>query len=223
MSKQRNYYTVLGVSSDADTQAIKDAYRRLAKESHPDAHGRSEAERFREATEAYTTLRDPSARRQYDESMRAAETPRGYDLRWRDPAGFDRGSSSDLSWDFPRHKTRGPVRGRRFGNDVDDILSALRRRGLGGIFSFRHNRPFFDAESKAEFFSTHEATEFELTISVTPEEAAAGGSYHVQIPNEPGYFADLTIPRGVRDGTVLLATVLGAEIGTIARVTITVD
>jgi molecular chaperone DnaJ len=63
----RDYYDVLGVARTADDDAIRRAYRRLARELHPDVSAEPTAEeRFRELTGAYTVLSDPSARLLYD-------------------------------------------------------------------------------------------------------------------------------------------------------------
>ncbi|GAB4246225.1 MAG: molecular chaperone DnaJ [Thermoleophilia bacterium] len=64
----RDYYEILGVSRDSDTQEIKRAYRRLARQHHPDLNGPDpEAEeKFKEATEAYEVLSDPQKRQAYD-------------------------------------------------------------------------------------------------------------------------------------------------------------
>ncbi|MBR2257223.1 MAG: molecular chaperone DnaJ [Blautia sp.] len=74
MAEKRDYYEVLGVDRNADDAALKKAYRQLAKKYHPDVNpGDKEAEaKFKEATEAYGVLSDPTKRRQYDQFGHAA-------------------------------------------------------------------------------------------------------------------------------------------------------
>ena len=62
----KDYYEILGISRDADQDAIKRAYRRRAREFHPDANpDKPHAEgRFKELAEAYAVLSDPEKRRQ---------------------------------------------------------------------------------------------------------------------------------------------------------------
>jgi molecular chaperone DnaJ len=70
MAMPKDYYVVLGVSRGADVNKIKKAYRKVAKELHPDISANKESEeKFLEAREAYETLRDETKRRQYDEEL----------------------------------------------------------------------------------------------------------------------------------------------------------
>ena len=68
MSTQRDYYEILGIDKNADQEAIKKAYRKLAMQFHPDKNpGDKEAEdKFKEAASAYEILSDSQKRAQYD-------------------------------------------------------------------------------------------------------------------------------------------------------------
>ena len=68
MAEQINYYRILGVARTASQSEIKAAYRRLAKERHPDHSGGSEAE-FSRLQEANAVLSDPNRRRRHDEAL----------------------------------------------------------------------------------------------------------------------------------------------------------
>lgn len=65
-----NYYAVLCVAPTATTEEIRSAYRRQARENHPDLGGSQEA--FSDAREAWETLRDPARRKAYDAELAAA-------------------------------------------------------------------------------------------------------------------------------------------------------
>jgi molecular chaperone DnaJ len=66
----KDYYLVLGISRGADLNKIKRAYRKIAKQSHPDiTHSSQDAERFIEIREAYETLTDEVKRRKYDADL----------------------------------------------------------------------------------------------------------------------------------------------------------
>ena len=68
MAEKRDYYEVLGVSKTASEQEIKSAFRKKAKEFHPDLNkdDPNAAEKFKEAQEAYSVLSDESKRKMYE-------------------------------------------------------------------------------------------------------------------------------------------------------------
>ena len=68
MPEAPDYYGVLGVARDADAATIKKAFRRLARENHPDGNPNDPeaVERFKAIGEAYAVLSDPDKRAQYD-------------------------------------------------------------------------------------------------------------------------------------------------------------
>lgn len=107
---KRDYYEVLGVQRDADEKALKQAYRALARQHHPDRNqGDPEAEvRFKEASEAYGVLADTETRKRYDRMGHAGFESQG-------PGGFDpsnMGSAKEIfeglfgAFSASRRKTR---------------------------------------------------------------------------------------------------------------------
>jgi molecular chaperone DnaJ len=97
----RDYYELLGVPRDADEQEIKRAFRRLARELHPDVSEHPEADtRFREVSEAYEVLSNPETRQLYDRYGHAGLRSGGFT-----PTHFDLSDLGDLFSTF-------------FGNDL---------------------------------------------------------------------------------------------------------
>lgn len=74
MTDEQDYYALLGVPRDADEQALRQAYRTLARRYHPDVVGTGSLERMQELNVAYQTLSDPVRRREYDLRYPAATT-----------------------------------------------------------------------------------------------------------------------------------------------------
>jgi curved DNA-binding protein CbpA len=76
MASDDDYYQVLGVSPNATTPEIRRAFRRLAREQHPDRnHHADGAERFRALADAYAVLNDPAERARYDRATRPSQAP----------------------------------------------------------------------------------------------------------------------------------------------------
>lgn len=109
----KDFYKVLGVSKDATETDIKKAYRKLAKDLHPDRNpGDTAAEqRFKEVGEAYAVLSDPEQRKQYD-AIRAMGSGARFQAGGRDGAGFEDMFGSMFG-------------GRGGASSMDDILSGL--------------------------------------------------------------------------------------------------
>jgi molecular chaperone DnaJ len=110
---ERDYYELLGVTRDASADEIKRAFRRLARELHPDVSEAPDAEhRFREVVEAYEVLSNSERRELYDRFGHAGLRSGGFQ-----PSAFDLGSLSDLFSAFFGDDLFG-VRGRGRGADI---------------------------------------------------------------------------------------------------------
>ena len=103
-----NYYNELGVARNATQDEIKKAYRKLARESHPDNNpdDKKAEDRFKRISEAYETLSDPKKREQYDAvGDRPAGGPQFDPGAFRDAGGVD--LSDLLGGLFNRGRARG--------------------------------------------------------------------------------------------------------------------
>ena len=143
MAPQRDYYQVLGVGETATTDEIKKAFRRLAKQHHPDRNPNNpqSAERFKEINEAHDVLSDPEKRKKYDQLRRyGAFAGAGGEGR-RGPGEGDSGVDFDIS-DLSSFGGLGDIFSSIFGRrgakepDVEEIETTVaipfRVAALGG-------------------------------------------------------------------------------------------
>ncbi|MFF5919250.1 molecular chaperone DnaJ [Streptomyces flavochromogenes] len=126
---EKDYYKVLGVPKDATEAEIKKAYRKLARENHPDANKNDAKaeERFKEISEANDILGDPKKRKEYDEA-RALFGNGGF----RSPGGPGGGSFNfDLGDLFGGTQGAGAGGGFGGGGGIGDVFGGLFNRGAG--------------------------------------------------------------------------------------------
>src|SRR5579871_6755453 len=116
----KDYYAVLGVARDADQDAIRRAYRKLARKYHPDVNSDADAEeRFKELGEAYDALSDPDKRERYDRL--------GADWQAQERQAPD----ADFEQFFTGQGFGGEEAGMPFGDDLFERLFG--RRGGDGV------------------------------------------------------------------------------------------
>jgi len=191
--QERDLYKILGVARDVDADALKKAYRKLARRHHPDVNPGDKAaeEKFKEISEAYDVLSDPAKRRNYDE-FGEISLQGGFDAeqarRAREAFGARFGGGAGPGGGM-RFEYGGGDEPFEFG-DLDDLLG---RMGFGGR----------GASGRAAGLR---GSDFETTLELDFLEAARGGERRLslQLPGDDGRLHAETItvriPPGVADG-----------------------
>jgi DnaJ-class molecular chaperone len=179
----RDYYEILGVGRDANRGEVKTAFRRLARELHPDVndHDPEAEEKFKEAAEAYEVLSDPERRRAYDAYGHEGLRGNGF----APGAGF--GTIDDIfealfSGQGVRF-TRGPMRGQ-------DLVHQVEITAIDAMLGATVKTPSQEGEREIELPSgTQHGTQYALRGHGLP--GANGGPpgdlvivVHVVVPGE---------------------------------------
>lgn len=182
-----DYYKVLGVEPTADEKSIKTAYRKLARQYHPDVNKEAGAEdKFKEIAEAYDVLKNPDKRAEFDQLRQYAQQGGNFEVppNWQS-------QSSNGGFHFETGGQEGD-----FSDFFESIFGANRRSGSGKGSGFSFKRAGRDIE---------------LELPVFLEEVISGDSkainYKVPSYDVNGHRqADITkslsvkIPRGVVSG-----------------------
>ena len=178
----RDLYATLGVSRTADDEAIKKAYRQLAKTLHPDrAPGPANEQRFKEVNQAYEVLSDPARKGLYDE-FGEASLAQGFDAerarmyRQYQQRGGSPGGHVDLQDLFGAQ-----------GGDLGDMLGDLfgRARGAGGAGGARRRR----------------GQDLETSVSIDFVSAVKGTTLQVRPRGAVGEPVSVRIPPGAHEGS----------------------
>lgn len=160
----KDYYADLGVSSSADQSEIKRAYRKLARENHPDTHpdDPAAADRFKRVAEAYDVLSDASERKEYDQ----------FKAMLRNGGGFGRNGGAGFPGGF-RSTNMGGQGAQDF--DLSDLFGGAtggssQGGGFGDIFGSVFNR----SGSAGHSAKPSRGADVETEITLDFREAAKG-------------------------------------------------
>ncbi len=171
----KDYYRILGVDRKADSKAIGEAFRRLARQYHPDVNKDPQAaEKFKEINEAYQVLSDPQKRARYDQMLELRERGVPWEQVFTQPGGGPRQDQWTVVFGTPQ-----------------DLL---------GGFSDFFRRFFGDLGGLEPFEPAPAAGPLTTTAEISLEEAFRGTERELLVRNGFPRRVRVRIPPGVRTG-----------------------
>ncbi|MDX2114741.1 MAG: DnaJ C-terminal domain-containing protein [Planctomycetota bacterium] len=200
MAAKHDYYDILGVARDATEDAIKTAYRKLARELHPDVNKAPDAsKKFAQLQEAYEVLSDPAKRSNYD---RFGTAEPGYS-----PAGGDPGSRrATYSWSNvggrPGPWSTGDFSEQDIGSIFEEVFGGRPGSGFGAGSA--------SSSGRAKARSTR-GKDIEQEIVLDFMEAVRGGTRSIRVrKNSSTQTIEVHVPAGITEGAKLRMRGAGA-------------
>ncbi|MBO0703305.1 MAG: DnaJ domain-containing protein [Candidatus Dormibacteraeota bacterium] len=198
MPATKDYYETLGLPRNASQKDIQSAFRRLARQYHPDVRpGDKEAEEmFKRVSQAHAVLADPEKRQLYDR----------YGEQWQQagaagaPTGGPTGAGTGTTY-------------QRVDFDPEDLRDVFRNFNVGqagGSASFADLFGNMFNRDGGRTARTAHTLDQEVDLSISFHESYAGTHRRVQTPD--GRSLELTVPPGVADGTILRAPGIRARV-----------
>ena len=203
--KYKDYYEILGVARNVSAEEMTKAYRKLARQYHPDRHqGKADAkdfeEKFKELNEAYEVLGDAEKRKRYD--ALGANWKAGQDFR--PPPGFEDAFSGFGRGGFSGGHTYSPGGGAGGADSLSDFFQML-FGGMGNMGGSQGGNPFgFNPYEGQARSGPQGRADIEVELPIELEDAFHGASKSFTLGGsgkEKSY--KVKIPAGTTEGTVI--------------------